>query len=276
MSADDDATSWRLIDTGTRTLIHAASSLKAYPQRLGIGSKALLLAELNNKEGAGPRSHMWLLQAAAKYADYRPSSHAAEWRTRLAAWVNKAEGASDDVWQSASVIHLLGLMAEIEPDYLNELESSGFTCRLRSEVISRFEDEAKNGRDPYLCYWLYQAIAITHPEAAKRAILNVDWVAQVDKELAAAATSITEVNHLRLASATSLALLSDQYRPEGSREGRHLDAAIKVLSGPGDLPPKRSVVDQGKYRFVHSLPFEELLILGSLPLRLKQGGLLRS
>ena len=166
MSAADDATNWRLIDTGTRTLIHAINSLKAYPQSLGIGSKALLLEELNSKGRTGPRSHMWLLQAAVKYADYRPSSHAAEWKTRLAAWVNNAEGEPDDVWQSMSVVHVLGIMSEIEPDYLSDLESSGFTCRLRSELISRFENEAKNGQDPYLCYWLYQAIAITDPDAA--------------------------------------------------------------------------------------------------------------
>jgi len=161
-----------------------------------------------------------------------------------------------------SVVHLLGIMAEIEPDYFRDLGSS--VSQLRSNVISRLENEVKDERSPYLCYWLYQAIAIADPEAAKQAILHVDWVAKVDTELAAATASITEVNHLHLASATSLALLSEQCKTDGSREGRHVDAAIRILSGPGDLPPKRSVVDHGKYRFVHSLPFEELLILGKV------------
>jgi ATPase family associated with various cellular activities (AAA) len=264
MADSDHAISWRLIDGETRTLIETINSLKSHPHSLGMGSEILLLEELSGKSGAGPRSHMWLLQAAAKYADYRPSTHAAEWKTRVTEWVNTAEKAPDDIWQSLSVVHLLGTIAEVEPDYLRDLESPGFTSELRNQVISRFENEVKDGRNPYVCYWLYQAIAITDPAAAKGAIADVNWVARVDKELAAATASITEVNHLHLASATSLALLSGQCKTDGSREGRHIDAAIRMLSGSGDLPAKRTVVDHGKYRFVHSLPFEELLILGKV------------
>ncbi len=96
MAQADRASSWRLIDAETRTLRESISWLKSMPHSLGLCSKILLLDTLRSAEFPGPRSHMWLLQSAAKYADYRPSDHADVWKTRLAEWSRKARSEPDD------------------------------------------------------------------------------------------------------------------------------------------------------------------------------------
>ena len=208
---------------------------------------------------------MWLLQSTAKHTSYRPSSNEQEWGIQVERWVKDAQADPDDAWLSASIVHLLGVIASVEPSFLQHLESNGLkTSVLRDRVIAQLRLKVNDHRSSYVSYWLYEALAIADQTAGMDIIQSVDWTAKIDKELAAAKASIWEVNPIELAAATSLALLAGQCKRDGSGESRHCSAAIEILTGPGELPAKRSVVDHGKYQFLHNLPFEELLILAKV------------
>lgn len=265
MFQSERATTWRLVDPECRTLIQNINFLKSLPSELAFGSQSLLLEYLARTDEGGPRSHMWLLEPAANHADYRPSSSAEYWERRLPKWAKQAQDKPKDAWLSASVVHLVGVIGRVEPEFLSYLESTGLkTDVLKDNLVVRLEEEAENDGDPYLSYWLYQALATSDRTAGPDIIQRVDWTAKVDKQLAAATANVSDVNPVELAAAAALALLASQCKNEGSRESRHCTAAIEILTGSGDFPTRRNVVHDGRYRFLHNLPFEELLILSGV------------
>lgn len=280
----DRATSWRLIDAECQKLVESIGSLKKLPRELGEGSRSLIVNQLKMKieDVEGPRSNMWLLRSATNHANYRPRDDANVWIKWVRSWVKKAEE-NPDSWIVASVVHCIGVLSNAEPDFLDRLKSKGLKVselrkraisRLKVEIVrlkkenhrtndvnARFKDTAKKRGSAYIAYWLYEALATTDSAEGKKIIQSVDWMVQIDKELAAAQVSTMEVNPIELASVTALAVLAGQCEKEGSRQSRHCDAAIELLTRIQDWPIKRNVIHDGVYRFLDNLPFEELLIL---------------
>jgi hypothetical protein len=150
---------------------------------------------------------MWLLQSATKHTDYHPSSNAKDWQVRVLKWAKDVQDNPDDAWLSASVLNLLGVLANVEPDFLRSLESNGLnTSVLKDNVIARLNFEVNDRGNSYMSYWLYEALPSADRPAGMDIIRGADWTAKIDQELAAAQASIWDVDPVELAAATSLAL----------------------------------------------------------------------
>ena len=96
---------------------------------------------------------MWLLQSTAKHTSYRPSSNEQEWGIQVERWVKDAQADPDDAWLSASIVHLLGVIASVEPSFLQHLESNGLkTSVLRDRVIAQLRLKVNDHRSSYVSY----------------------------------------------------------------------------------------------------------------------------